>query len=53
MEFGPKRLDEGTQKGGEPPEEKVEVVSDSGEDRIDAVALAPFEIIPIHPMLGL
>ena len=31
----------------------MEVVSDSGEDGIDAVALASLEIISIHPMLGL
>src|SRR5215471_21243377 len=46
-------MDEGTQKPLEPAQEQAEVVAGSGEYGVDAVAVAAFEIIAPHPMLGL
>jgi hypothetical protein len=45
--------DEGTPKRGEPAEEQGEVVAGGGEDGVDAVAFASFEIISVHAVLGL
>src|SRR5262249_29139942 len=47
------RTDEGTQKPLEPAQEQTEVVAGSGEHGVDAVAVAPFEVIAAHPVLGL
>ena len=46
-------MDEGTQKPLEPAQEQTEVVAGSGEHGVDAVAVAPFEVIAAHPVLGL
>jgi hypothetical protein len=44
---------QGAQKPLEPAQEQAEVVAGSGEHSIDAVTVASFEVIAIHPMLGL
>ena len=49
---GEERPDEGAQKPFQPAQEEGEVVAGGGEHGIDAVALAPFEIIASHAVLG-
>ena len=44
---------QGAQKPLEPAQEQAEVVAGSGEHGIDAVAVAAFEVIATHPVLGL
>jgi hypothetical protein len=44
---------QGAQKPLEPTQEQIEVVALGGEHGIDAVAVAAFEIIAAHPVLGL
>jgi hypothetical protein len=45
--------DDGTQEFCEPPQEQAEVVAGRGEDGVDAVADAAFEIVAVHAVLGL
>src|SRR5712671_3530929 len=45
--------DDGTQEFCEPPQEQAEVVAGRGEDGVDAVACAAFEIVAVHAVLGL
>src|SRR5947208_3029307 len=47
------RLEEGTQKPREPAQEEAEVVAGGGEHGIDAIAVAPLQIIAAHTVLGL
>src|SRR5947207_4669028 len=47
------RLQQGAQKPPEPAQEEAKVVADGGEHSIDAVAVAPLEIIAAHAVLGL
>src|SRR5947208_16976265 len=47
------RLEEGAQKPRQPAQEEAEVVAGCGEHGIDAIAVAPFEIIAAHTVLGL
>src|ERR1700752_2045150 len=50
--FG-ERPDDGTQECCEPSQEQAEVVAGRGEDGVDAVADAAFEIVAVHAVLGL
>src|SRR6478736_9507678 len=45
--------DDGTQEFCEPPQEQAEVIAGCGEDGVDAVADAAFEIVALHAVLGL
>src|SRR3954468_4492549 len=45
--------DDGTQEFCEPPQEQAEVIAGRGEDGVDAVADAGFEIVAVHAVLGL
>jgi hypothetical protein len=45
--------DQGTQKRGKPAEQQGEVVAGCGKDGVDAVAVAAFDIIAVHAVLGL
>ena len=45
--------DDGTQEFCEPPQEQAEVEAGRGEDGVDAVADAAFEIVAVHAVLGL
>ena len=42
------RPEQGTQKPFQPAQEEAEVVAGGGQHRIDAVAVAPFEVIASH-----
>lgn len=50
---GEQRADEGAQKPLEPAQEQTEVVAGSGEHGVDPIAVAAFEVIAAHPVLGL
>src|ERR1700754_5121960 len=43
---------DGTQEFCEPPQEQAEVVAGRGEDGVDAIADAAFEIVAVHAVLG-
>src|SRR5256714_5154750 len=47
------RLQQGAQKPSEPAQEEAKVVAGGGEHSIDAVAVAPLQIIAPHAVLGL
>src|SRR5215469_3970106 len=47
------RPDQGAQKPLEPAQEQPEVVAGRGEHGVDVVAVAAFEVIAPHPVLGL
>src|SRR5438552_1331789 len=47
------RLQQGAQKPSEPAQEEAKVVAGGGEHSIDAVAVAPLQIIAAHAVLGL
>jgi len=47
------RLEEGAQKPRQPAQEEAEVVAGGGEHGIDAIAVAPLQIIATHTVLGL
>src|SRR5262249_21433977 len=44
---------QGAQKPLEPAQEQTEVVASRGEHGVDAVAVAAFEVVAAHPVLGL
>ncbi len=46
-------VDEGTQKRLEPAQEQAEVIAGGCEHSVDTVAVAAFEVIAIHAVLGL
>ena len=50
---GEQHPQQGAQKPLEPAQEQTEVVAGSGEHGVDPVAVAPFEVIAAHPVLGL
>src|ERR1700759_4103989 len=45
--------DNGTQEFCEPPQQQAEVVAGRGQDGVDAVADAAFEVVAVHAVLGL
>ena len=46
------RLDEGPQESRQPAQEEAEIVAGGGEHGVDAVAVARFEVIAVHAVLG-
>jgi hypothetical protein len=45
--------DQGTQKPLQPAQEEAEVISGGGEDGVDAVAVAPLEVVAAEAVFGL